>query len=298
MSRTLVLSLVLTGFVSTAVAAQSSQPRYDPVWHGSIGAAALVGAGLLVWSERDELPVCKWCGVDANGQPDAPGIDEWAESTWRRNGHEDRASTISHVTAGVSYAWPLIGLTSVHGGFRGEWARDQVVAIESLAVAQFAADAAKRAFRRARPAMVFDGAPAQTMDDVHSYFSGHTTTTFAAVVSTATIASRRGSRHATWIWIAGVGTASTTGYLRVAANRHFLTDILTGAAVGTTVGLVMPRLFDEARPATGEPVAAAPPPISGLGPVAHLGSGDSHSATLQFGAGARSVGIVGTVNLR
>jgi hypothetical protein len=46
-SRTVVLSLAPITLSSTSTAAQSSQPRYDPAWHGSIGAAAVVGAGLL-----------------------------------------------------------------------------------------------------------------------------------------------------------------------------------------------------------------------------------------------------------
>ena len=33
---------------------------------------------------------------------------------------------------------------------------------------------------------------------------------------------------------------ATTGYLRIAANQHYFTDVLTGAVVGTGVGLAVP----------------------------------------------------------
>jgi membrane-associated phospholipid phosphatase len=35
---------------------------------------------------------------------------------------------------------------------------------------------------------------------------------------------------------------AATGYLRIAADRHYATDVLAGAAVGTGVGLGWPLL--------------------------------------------------------
>ncbi|HET9554449.1 MAG TPA: hypothetical protein VFP50_15910 [Anaeromyxobacteraceae bacterium] len=45
--------------------------------------------------------------------------------------------------------------------------------------------------------------------------------------------------------------AAATGWLRVAADRHWATDVLAGAAAGTTVGLVVPLLVlgPDPRPA-------------------------------------------------
>jgi membrane-associated phospholipid phosphatase len=145
--------------------------------------------------------------------------------------------------------------------------------------------------------VVFDGDPIDAADDVHSFFSGHTATTFAAVVSVGTIASRRGSPQAKWIWSAGVGLAGGTGYLRVAADLHFLTDALVGAAVGAAIGSLMPRLFDD-ESSSGAPVPAASSQIVGVGPVTRLASRSAAPVSLQFGAGVRSIGVVGTAGLR
>ena len=231
-----------------------------------------------------------------NGAPDVPAIDNWARTHWRWT-NEKRAGTISNITAGAAYAWPIVALSAVHGGINDDWGRDLTATLSSIGVAQLATGVSKRAFRRSRPNVVFDGDPIDDADDVHSFFSAHTATTFAAVVSAGTIASRRGSPEAKWIWIGGVGLAGSTGYLRVAADRHFLTDALVGAAVGTAVGTLMPRLFDEDH-SSGAPVPAASSQIVGMGPVTHLAGRSAAPVNLQFGAGVRSIGVVGTLFLR
>jgi membrane-associated phospholipid phosphatase len=44
------------------------------------------------------------------------------------------------------------------------------------------------------------------------------------------------------IWAAGLALAATTAYLRMAADRHYLTDVLTGSAVGALGAALIPRL--------------------------------------------------------
>jgi membrane-associated phospholipid phosphatase len=91
-------------------------------------------------------------------------------------------------------------------------------------------------------------------DTLVSFPSGHTSTTFAIAASAGTIATMRGYRVAPLIWIAGGLLGATTAYLRMAADRHYFTDTLAGAALGTGVGIGMPLLFH--RPAEGEGTAA------------------------------------------
>jgi membrane-associated phospholipid phosphatase len=291
----LVALILLLSVVSPSAAQSEPPPRYDPVWHTAIGAGGFVGAGLIEWVGPD-ADRCKWCGVDDHGAPDVPAIDNWARTHWRWT-DEHRAGTISDITAAAAYAWPLVALSSVHGGIDSNLGRDLTATLSSVGVAQLATGVAKRAFRRSRPNVVFDGDPIDSADDVHSFFSGHTATTFAAVVSAGTIASRRGSGQAKWIWSAGIGLAGSTGYLRVAADLHFFTDALVAAAVGTAVGMLMPRLFDEEPSSVGSAPTESPQ-IVGMGPVTHLASRSAAPVSLQFGAGVRSIGVVGTAALR
>jgi membrane-associated phospholipid phosphatase len=62
-------------------------------------------------------------------------------------------------------------------------------------------------------------------------------------VSAGTVAHMRGSKWAPAIYGGGVALSLTTGYLRIAADKHWSTDILTGWVVGAAVGYAVPRLF-------------------------------------------------------
>jgi membrane-associated phospholipid phosphatase len=42
--------------------------------------------------------------------------------------------------------------------------------------------------------------------------------------------------------MSGVPLAAATGYFRLAADRHYLTDVLAGAGVGLAVGYAVPAL--------------------------------------------------------
>ncbi len=102
----------------------------------------------------------------------------------------------------------------------------------------------KLAGARQRPFVHF--APPGTLvpseEDNVSFFSGHTSLTFSLAVSAGTIADDRHYALAPVIWATGLALAGTTGYLRIAADKHYTTDVLTGAAVGTIVGYAWPRL--------------------------------------------------------
>lgn len=45
------------------------------------------------------------------------------------------------------------------------------------------------------------------------------------------------------VWAGGYAIAATTGYLRIAADKHYLSDVVAGAIVGTGVGLAIPLLL-------------------------------------------------------
>jgi len=80
-------------------------------------------------------------------------------------------------------------------------------------------------------------------DNNLSFVSGHTTLAFALAASSGTVASLRGYNWAPGIWATGMALAATTGYLRIAADRHYFIDVMTGAVVGSAFGVGVPLLF-------------------------------------------------------
>ena len=80
-------------------------------------------------------------------------------------------------------------------------------------------------------------------DDDESFFSGHASATFAIAAASGTVASMRGYRWAPLIWSEGFVVATAVSYLRVAADKHWLTDVLAGAVIGSAIGFAVPYLF-------------------------------------------------------
>lgn len=99
-------------------------------------------------------------------------------------------------------------------------------AVIGAAAGQFALNyVVKRAVARERP----DGS------DRESFYSGHTST--AAVFAGAVCL-----EHQAIPCALGIGAALGVGYLRVAANRHWLTDVSVGFGVGFSAGRFLPTL--------------------------------------------------------
>jgi membrane-associated phospholipid phosphatase len=115
---------------------------------------------------------------------------------------------------------------------------------------------------------------AKPSDNNVSFFSAHANFAFALATSSGTIAWLRGYRYAPLVFATTLPLAATIAYLRVAADRHYLTDVLTGAVIGTAAGFAIPYFFHRGEPAKGE--------ATGLAPSSFSTSGSSFSMTWQW----------------
>ncbi|HEX5062539.1 MAG TPA: phosphatase PAP2 family protein, partial [Kofleriaceae bacterium] len=80
-------------------------------------------------------------------------------------------------------------------------------------------------------------------EDNLSFPSGHTSHAFALAASAGMIAHERGYKLEPYVWASGMTIATLTGYLRIAADRHYLTDVVVGASIGVSAGLTVPFLM-------------------------------------------------------
>lgn len=156
------------------------------------------------------------------------------------------AAPLSDVLLLSMIASPFVTAGLYELGTQGEFADDGVVAFQTLGATYLATVLAKFLVRRPRP-LTYDGrfdAHARSDGDARlSFPSGHSSMAFAAASLVAVMASAR-SRGATRIGaMAGAyGAAGLVAYLRVASRRHFFTDVLAGAALGTATGWLIPEL--------------------------------------------------------
>lgn len=87
-----------------------------------------------------------------------------------------------------------------------------------------------------------------------SFPSQHTSVAFVG----ATMLHREFGHLSPWISVAGYTMAAWVGYARIARNRHFMTDVLMGAAVGTMVTNATYWMYDTLMPKLKEKLSLRP----------------------------------------
>lgn len=77
-----------------------------------------------------------------------------------------------------------------------------------------------------------------------SFYSGHASEAFLGAVYLATSYPLRHPEfeHRGWLWTGALAAATTTAALRVAAGKHFPSDVVAGAAMGSLMGLGFAQL--------------------------------------------------------
>jgi membrane-associated phospholipid phosphatase len=289
------LSLVAAAFAAPAARAQPTTPTAAPAAPASPAAeatpsaapappraaptelpyslavdATITGVAIAGWLGSEALKgelapsTCRWC--------DPPGFDSSVRDAlhWQETGRADV----------LSYVVPLAVEPAVVFGLNAYSARDQappragwvdaLLVSEATAIAMAMNQAVKFVVGRERPfvhALPEAEKPntSRPSDNNVSFYSGHASLAFAMATSGGTIASMRGYRLAPWVWGLGLSLAAATAYLRIAADRHYLSDVTVGAVVGGLTGLAVPYLFH--NPHRARRVGLAP------GPVEHGGAG-------------------------
>ena len=177
--------------------------------------------------------------------------------------YSEASATASDYLAGAlplaAFGLGMMQLAEPGGAF--EWLVDFVLVIESAAINGMIQRVAATAFGRPRPYM-YQSDPArrqETIRDVMSFYSGHTSAAFAVATTMSYVFSKRNPKNR-WrylVWFGTMAAASTVGALRVLAGKHFPTDVIGGAAVGSAVGLLVP-FFHLKKHDTGATLSAAP----------------------------------------
>ncbi len=152
---------------------------------------------------------------------------------------------------GNEYAIGIVGAFYLTGEIFKD-PRAKATALDSISATAIAsglvATTLKYAIGRARPSNkqgAYDFEPFTSND---SFCSGHTTEAFtlASVISD--------HYESTWVAFTAYSLAGMVGYARLNNNRHWSSDVLAGAAVGTFVGKTVVRFNKEHRKVSLQPI--------------------------------------------
>jgi membrane-associated phospholipid phosphatase len=245
---------VATGLAASAARAAPRAPADPPAdrpayeVNAAVDLPVLAIAGVVAsgWLLKGSLagphcaPVC-----DRN---EVPPFDRWAAGYW-----DPTWKAVSDIGVATIMVGSAVTLLAAEGPMNG--LNDIVVVGQSVLFANTFAILTMMGVRRPRPFAYGERAPVDEREDGNaslSFFSGHTAGSTGAAVSMFTTFRRLNRPVLAWVTL-GVGLSGATfvGISRVASGDHFPSDVLAGAIVGTSTGILFPALH-------GRPVALVP----------------------------------------
>jgi membrane-associated phospholipid phosphatase len=219
--------------------------------------ATLLTWGLLVKPNLD-APSCVICD-GANGKVN--GLDDFFRSSLKLPSGSPAGLLSDVVAYGVAPVTGIALATVVSAADRrgDEAATDILLVLEASLTFTVAQQGLSAAVSRERPEVHAAQGDERTRalarhSSLESFPAGHNGSAFAIAAAGGTVATMRGYRLAPLVWMTGGVLALTASYLRIAADRHYFTDVAVGAALGVGIGIGVPLLFH--RPVSGERASA------------------------------------------
>lgn len=263
---------ILTGILAAALLAgtafgseekpdehKSKELRYN--WKVDLVVTGLAGTGFVITTAAEDqlLPSsCRWCDVNS--------FDNWGHDNlkWGNTGAANKAVYVTGYALAPMAALGLDALAAYHDDSLPNFLPDALIIVEATALSSFSTQLVKIATGRQRPYAHFGGG-SKSPGDNDSFYSGHTSLAFSLAAASGTVATMRGYRYAPLVWGVGMGIAATTGYLSIAADRHYLTDVITSAVLGSAFGFGVPYLFHRPHEEESSHIALSGAPLDGGG---------------------------------
>ncbi len=217
----------------------------------TLGLGAVWLANSTVLKKPFTAADCRWC--------EPPGFDASARNALVWNDVK-RAGFLSDMDAYVLA--PAVGLTLLIIADRdASWSRliDDIIPVaETVAVSQVFVQAIKFLTARQRPYRYYNNPKYNSSSEDNLAFpSGHSSLGFAVTAAAGMVCHWRHYWTEPYVWGAGIALSLSTEYLRIAADRHWLSDVVVGGGVGLAAGLLIPRLMRRDIAITPVPGGAA-----------------------------------------
>jgi len=232
--RAVALILLMYALPGRVAAQDSSRTFYRSGWADVVSVTAAGGVYFLpgAFDLPKHGPSCAPCDPAT-----LPAIDRGAI-------HEESPSLDVTSTATLLVVGGYSAFQALHGLTPEQWHGNFAVLANSASWTAAAAEWIKVLVHRERPVMYTSGAAAaaSNLDNVESFPSGHTALAFAAATTYTVLAARQHYPHRARDSILLYAGATAVGVLRVLAGKHFPTDVLGGAALGSGIGWLVPTM--------------------------------------------------------
>lgn len=212
-----------SGFASTL----RLDPQTLPEWKKGVATFGFGMSTFLISQLAIPIPQsCKWC------EPSPFELGLSRDTVWKQR--KDAAALSDIVVYGLM---PGLGaLVAIYDYERPSDAAVNTFALINTALLTYSVtEAVKRSTARARPFGDHD-----PNDQNLSFVSGHSSMAFAFATASSWLAFKRHYKWAPFVAFLGGVAAVSAGYFRIAAGKHWFSDVAAGAAVGMFTGSVVP----------------------------------------------------------
>ncbi len=171
-----------------------------------------------------------------------PSIDRHVVNNWSLRAHQT-SDDFLRTSPVVPFALPLLAGSSS----RHKMSTSYLIVVEGLLTTYTITELTKLLAKRKRPYVygrsAFEG-NRFTREAQKSFFSGHTSMTAVSYFLGAKMFNDfyPDSNWKPVVWTTAAIIPAITGWKRVQAGKHFVTDVLIGYAVGAAVGILIPAI--------------------------------------------------------
>jgi membrane-associated phospholipid phosphatase len=268
-----VMAALALGLAATLVGTPARAQAPYELEHDVAVDVAVTGTAiaLAIGSELAKSEVlpreCRWCDRDDNETDSLNALDRAARraALWSNPHEAQQLSDVIGLLVTPGTAFGLLSLAAADERAGKALSIDVLIVLQAAALSQLTNQIAKFAVGRERPfvhvlAGSERGKSDNPLDENVSFYSGHSALVFSLATAAGTVASMRGYRLAPLVWAVGMPLAASTAYLRVAGDKHYLTDVVAGSVMGAAFGALVPLLF-HARKSDDAAVGAFSPGV-------------------------------------
>jgi membrane-associated phospholipid phosphatase/REP element-mobilizing transposase RayT len=238
MKRYILLTIVLC--LTGSLFAQL-RPHYELSWEkeGILGGVGIVTA-VTGMSLSAGIKTPTLADINALNRNDINRFDRGATNHW--------SESVANASDALAITLMVVPVSLM---FSDKMSRDfQTLSFmygETLWFSYFTASIAKGAVQRVRPYAYNPKAPLDKKLSTYtkeSFFSSHTVGAFASMSFFAAVYNEYypDSKYTPWIIAGGLAAGTAVGIMRIEAGHHFPTDVITGAAIGTAFGYIIPAM--------------------------------------------------------
>lgn len=195
---------------------------------------AMLGAGAVIWFGSELMK-----GHIAPAEPhwvETNSLDDGVRNSLRYSEPNMKTAALFSDILLWGVFFPAVAIVPLAGD---DYSTGFQIMAEAMVLNGLVTQATKLAFGRQRPYARYETMASRGRDDNMSFFSGHTSVSFSMAAAGANLLSKLHPDQQSAIWAGAMTLAAATGYFRIAADKHYFTDVLTGAIIGTAIGYMV-----------------------------------------------------------